>query len=75
MSTPHIDWFRVIVDLERSGLTQAEIGEYCGRSQNQVSAYKSIPNTEPRFHVGMLMLELWAQRTGKTPVAWPYLDR
>lgn len=82
MTTPRIDWFRVIVDLERSGLTQDEIAEHCGRSRVQVNAYKTsnrmtrykhIVGTEPRFHVGMLLLELWAERTQRTPASWPYL--
>lgn len=57
-----IDWFRVIVDIERSGLAQWEIGQAIGMSQTQVRAYKSIPNTEPRFHVGLMLLALWAER-------------
>lgn len=60
-----IDWFRVIVDLERSGLFQHEIGAAAGISQAQVSGYKSIPNTEPTFHVGMLLLGLWSERVGR----------
>lgn len=57
-----VDWFRVIVDLERSGLSQAAIGERIERSQSQVNAYKTIPDTEPSFHHGMLLLGLWEER-------------
>lgn len=59
-----IDWFRVIVDLERSGMTQAEIGASIGRSSTQVFAYKSIPNTEPPFHEAAMLLGLWDERCG-----------
>jgi len=65
------DWFRVIVDLERSGLTQADIGRAVGRSQNQVNAYKCVPDTEPRFAVGVKLIALWMGRGGdlqKLPV-------
>lgn len=57
-----IDWFRVVVDLERSGMTQAEIGDAVEISKTQVNAYKSLW-AEPRFHVGLLMLGLWVERT------------
>lgn len=63
---PTIDWFRVVTDLERSGLSQAEIGRHIGRSQIQVNAYKCIPGTEPKFTVGMLLLALWQERCGQT---------
>ena len=54
-----VDWFRVIVDLERAGMSQAQIGVAVGRSQAQINNYKTIPDTEPRFHVGLLLLALW----------------
>lgn len=65
ISPNRIDWFRVVVDLERSGLTQAEIGDAVEISKTQVNAYKSLW-AEPRFHVGLLMLGLWADRTKQT---------
>lgn len=57
-----IEWFRVISDLERSGMTQAQIGAAVGRSQNSINQYKSA-GLEPRFHIGMLLLGLWFERT------------
>lgn len=60
-----IDWFRVIVELERCGMFQHEIGEAAGISQAQVSAYKAIPGTEPEFHVGMMLLGLWSECVGR----------
>ena len=69
---PNIDWFRVVVELERSGLTQEQIAQSIGRSKTQVNAYKSIPCTEPRFSVGLLLLGLWQERCGK--VVAPTLD-
>ncbi len=57
-----VDWFRVVSDLERSGLTQAQIGDAIGRSAATVNNLKSIPGTEPRFDVGMQLLGLWQER-------------
>ena len=56
-----VDWFRVVVGLERAGLSQAAIGHAIGRSQAQVNAYKSIPGTEPSFTVGLALLVLWRE--------------
>lgn len=60
-----IDWFRVIVDLERSGMSQADIGERIGRSQQMVNVYKTVPDAEPRFAVGMALLQLWQHRCNR----------
>lgn len=69
-----IDWFRVIVDLERSGLTQADIAAAIDRSQAQVAAYKSVPDTEPPFHSAMLLLALWDERCrNRQPGGPPFL--
>jgi hypothetical protein len=59
-----VDWFRIVVDLERSGMSQAAIGLAIGRSSAQVFAYKSIPDTEPPFHHAMMLLGLWEERVG-----------
>lgn len=61
------DWFRVIVEIERSGITQAEIGLRIGRSPTQVNAYKCIPDTEPRYSVGVRLLALWTERCSVKP--------
>lgn len=68
-----VDWFRVIVDLERSGMTQAEIGLAIERSQSQVAAYKSIPDTEPPFHHAMLLLGLWEARCRHMRAGLPFM--
>lgn len=74
MSEQRIDWFRIITDLERSGLSLEQIGDHVGRSKTQVIAYKSIPGTEPRFGVGVALLELWQQRCGDRLSAAPTLE-
>lgn len=61
------DWFRVIVEIERTGMSQVEIGARIGRSHVQVCAYKSIPNTEPKHSVGERLLALWRERCTVKP--------
>lgn len=68
-----IDWFRVIVDLERSGLTQADIAAAIDRSQAQVAAYKSIPDTEPRFNHALLLVGLWEERCSHMRAGLPFM--
>ncbi len=71
VSAVRIDWFRVIVDLERS--TDAagrrwsleRIADAMDRSKGWVSNLKTIPDTEPRFHDGLMLLGLWHSVTGK----------
>lgn len=60
-----IDWFRVIVDLEREKWSLERIADHCERSKGWVSNLKSIPDTEPRFYDGCVMIALWASVTGK----------
>lgn len=68
-----VDWFRIIVDLERSGMSQASIGLSIDRSASQVCAYKSIPDTEPPFHHAMLLLGLWEERCGHMRCGVPFV--
>ncbi len=60
-----IDWFRVIVDLEREKWSLERIAEHCERSKGWVSNLKNIPDTDPRFFDGCVMLSLWSTVTGK----------
>ena len=67
-----IDWSRVVMDLEELGMTQRQIGAECGfmdvDSPGQgsgkvwVNKLKNIPDTQPKFHEGALLLGLWADR-------------
>ena len=60
-----VDWFRVIVDLERARWSLDRIAQDVGRSKGWVSNLKNIPDTGPRFHDGLMLLGLWAEVTGK----------
>ena len=64
-----IDWSAVVFDLERTGMTQREIGMACGHEPHNarqwVNALKNIPGTQPKFHHGALLLGLWVEKTGQ----------
>ena len=69
-----IDWTQIVVDLERCGMNQREIAGECGFPDTDkangggkywVNRLKNIPNTQPNFHEGALLLGLWADRMRK----------
>lgn len=68
-----IDWSRVVTDLEADGMSWSEIAQACGfndqsrRSPSDggktwVHRLKNVPDTQPMFHDGALLLGLWADR-------------
>lgn len=69
-----IDWSRIVFDLEAQGMSQRAIAAECGfadadRSSQGGGKYwvnrlKNIPDTQPPFHEGALLLGLWAERVG-----------
>jgi hypothetical protein len=69
--TGRIDWFRVIVDLQRAGYSHDRIAAECLRGKTWVWSLQNVPGTEPRFHDGMLLLGLWATATGKDRATAP----
>jgi len=70
-----IDWSQIVMDLEALGMTQRQIGAECGfreawhQTNNDgkvwVNRLKNIPDTEPGFHQGALLLGLCAERMAK----------
>lgn len=68
-----VDWFRVIVDLERKGYSLERIAAECLRSKGWVSNLKNIPDTEPRHRDGQVLIGLWAEVTSRAPESVPVL--
>jgi len=67
-----IDWCQIIFDLEKAGLSLSEIAIGCGyRGKIGPGAddggkawafrLKTIPDTQPDFHQGALLVGLWAE--------------
>jgi hypothetical protein len=61
-----IDWSRIVFDLEAAGMSQRQIAAECGFAAGDggywVNRLKNIPDTQPQFHEGALLLGLWADR-------------
>ncbi len=76
-----IDWERLIMDIQRSAwlsgvsatASLAEISRACGRNDTWAWQLKNVPDTEPKFHDGLMLLGLWADVTGKAGEEVPIL--
>lgn len=73
MTRTRIDWWQVISDLERAGISHERVASECMRSKGWVAKFKTCPDTEPRFHDGTLLLALWEQHVGKGGRVQPML--
>lgn len=60
-----VDWWRVIVDLERAGFTHERVAAVCMRSKPWVANLKNTPGTEPRYRDGRVLLSLWTEATSR----------
>lgn len=59
-----LDWFFVIVDLERKGYTLQAIGQSIGRSKGTVGGWR-CGDHEPGYEGGEALVGLWMSVTGK----------
>ena len=70
-----IDWSRIVFDLEAQGMSQRAIAAECGFADTDdtsagggkhwVNRIKNLPDTQPPFHEGALLLGLWAEKVGR----------
>ncbi len=68
-----IDWEQVVLDIQRSAWLREQgqwtslkaIALSVGRTEGWVWNLKNIPGTEPKFHDALLLIGLWAEKTGK----------
>lgn len=56
-----IDWFRVIVNLEREGYAIRDLAFQLEKSKGWVEHLKNSPGAEPRFDDGNALLDLWCE--------------
>lgn len=68
-TTTRLDWFRIIDDLKRQGVSLYGIEVAIGVSVDKLFNYKR--GGEPRHSDGEKLLRLWAQVTGKATDAAP----
>jgi hypothetical protein len=62
---PGVDWWAVIVDLERRGYTHAATGAAIGMSRTAVEGWKNR-GAEPGHEDGERLIALWRVATGQT---------
>ena len=58
-----IDWFRVIIELNKKGMANVDIAHYTGISATTIGKYKTI--SAPRGIRAQKLIEFWSRKTGK----------
>ncbi|WP_158785130.1 hypothetical protein [Pantoea sp. BAV 3049] len=65
-----VDWFRVITDLERAGMTQQAIARHLVAAKSSVIYWKQ--GSEPRYCDGERLIRLWELVTKKNQDELPF---
>ncbi|CNK10076.1 TPA: hypothetical protein PXJ75_002881 [Yersinia enterocolitica] len=68
-----IDWFQVITDVERSGMTQQQIAKGIRVAKATLFGWKQGSN--PRYDDGEALIRLWELVTDKNPHDLPYSNK
>lgn len=68
-----VDWFRIIVDLERASYSHLTIAAAVGVGKRTVGGWKS--GSSPRYEDGCLLISLWAQVVAKDQSEIPVISR
>ena len=56
-----IDWFRVVTDLNRVGLSDQTIANEIGKSRTSIVALRKGEANDLKFHEGERLIALWRQ--------------
>lgn len=71
MTVPNrIDWFRVLMDLKRAGLSLETIATRIGVSKSGVIGWKNL-YAEPKHTDGERLIALWVRETGMPRAGLP----
>ena len=68
-----VDWFRVIVDLERCGYRHADMAASIGSAKSTLVGWKK--GSRPSYDEGERLIELWCSVTAKSRDSVPRTDR
>jgi hypothetical protein len=60
-----MQWNLIIADLRAAGFSQAQIAEKCGCTQSTVSELATIPGREPRYLLGVALMQLHKKQSRK----------
>lgn len=72
MSSPRLDWFRLIVDLERLGYTPQALANHVGVARSTLLGWKQ--GAEPRYTEGEALVAFWCSATGRARSELPAVD-
>ena len=70
MAAGRVDWFRVIVEIERAGVSVAAISARIGAPFETVRGWRN-QGAEPRYRTGAALVELWREVTDQPGAAPP----
>jgi hypothetical protein len=62
IDNPPMNWQKLITDIQRSGMTQAQIGAAVGRTQGWVAGIMSVSIKTVRWEDGQKLIQLHAER-------------
>lgn len=68
-----VDWFQVIIDLNRSGYTTLAVAQAIGTAKSTVLGWKQ--GATPRWEDGECLLELWMTITKNCRDGIPVISR
>ncbi|EIU1542423.1 helix-turn-helix transcriptional regulator [Salmonella enterica] len=57
------DWFRIIEDISRSGITLRDMADDLGVAKSTLAGWKQ--GAEPAHHNGEVLLDFWCHVTGR----------
>lgn len=60
-----VDWFRIVVDLERRGYGSKRISAEIEVPRSTIVGWK-LENARPKFEEGLRLALLWAEVTGRS---------
>ncbi|QGH62727.1 hypothetical protein [Serratia proteamaculans] len=66
----HVDWFRIITEVERSGMTQRVIANHLAVAPSTVFYWKQ--GNQPRYAEGEALIRLWELVTEHEAHQLPY---
>ena len=72
-STPRVDWFRVLMDLKRAGLSLGCTADFVETSKSAVIGWKN-DDVEPGHQTGERLIVLWERATGLTRLDLPRVE-
>lgn len=58
------DWFRILADLQRHGISNSKAAALIGVPQSTLAGWKGPTQPEPSYEDGWRLVTLWEQVTG-----------